>query len=367
MRGYEINELVAQVGKLNFSGNIIPQKWFEHLRKDSGKPDALAAIILSEIVYWYRPIEVRDEATGAIIGRQKKFKADLLQRSYDSFADQFGFTKNQVKSAFQTLKNVGVVCTHRRVVEVGGTKFGNVLFIELVPPVLAKITNDDYIDPVEKKSLRGEEISTKGCENFCNPMEEKSHTLQRLHSDYTERDSTPTETKTDRTPTAAKTDPPTAKTDPGTGIEEGTYFGMEDPRKRWNNFGRRGQIAEYNQAVPPKERTALANAFAEAYGWTGLIDGDFGDDKKLDQCHRWAIQAYQMGVKEPQRVIAAWEHWQKTDWRAVKAKEQGDDNPRPESDQLIQHISANVATKKQAEAKPKKRKVARPAGYTWGS
>lgn len=346
---YAITPTVQAVGNIPFHGNIIPQKWFSHLVKESGKPDAIAAIVLSEIVYWYRPAEVRDETSGAIVEYRKRFKADLLQRSYESFAEQFGFSKNQIKAAFATLKDTGVVDTDFRTIEANGTRIGNVMFIRVIPERLAAIT---LSDPMEEKLNRCGTFSEQVSPKNGIPVEEKvdtnTETTHRLHR---EGDSTPTETKTD----------------PKTGIEEGTYFGMEDPRKRWNNFGRRGQIAEYNQAVPAKERTALADAFAEAYGWAGLIDGSFGDDKKLDQCHRWAIQAYQMGVTEPQRVIAAWEHWQKTDWRAVKAKEQGDDNPRPESDQLIQHISANVATKKQTESRPKKRKVARPAGYTWGS
>ena len=51
---------VDAMGRIEISGNIIPQKWYRVILRDNGKPDLLAIILLSDIVYWYRPVEVRD-------------------------------------------------------------------------------------------------------------------------------------------------------------------------------------------------------------------------------------------------------------------------------------------------------------------
>ena len=54
---------VDRMGKLQITGNIIPVAWYQTIRKETGKPNLNAIIILADIVYWYRPIEVRDEAS----------------------------------------------------------------------------------------------------------------------------------------------------------------------------------------------------------------------------------------------------------------------------------------------------------------
>ena len=134
------NSTVDAIGNFNFEGNIIPVNWFSTFKLSNGKPDVNAIIILSEIVYWYRPSVIRDEETGLIKGIKKKFKADLLQRSYSSFSDQFGLTKIQVRDALDRLENFGVIKKHFRTITVNNTKLNNVLFIDLITPVLFKVT-----------------------------------------------------------------------------------------------------------------------------------------------------------------------------------------------------------------------------------
>ena len=87
------NEIVDENAKLNISGNIIPQVWYRTIIRESGKPNLTAIIILADIVYWYKPTEIRDEGTGQVIGVRKKFKSDLLQRSYQQISEQFGISK----------------------------------------------------------------------------------------------------------------------------------------------------------------------------------------------------------------------------------------------------------------------------------
>ena len=132
---------VIEIGKLNFKGNIIPERWFQALTYESGRPHINAIIILSEIVYWYRPTEVRDESSGVLIEVRKKFKADLLQRNYQGFSKKFGFSKKQVQDAFDYLRGMNLIYTELRTIDVGeDLRLPNVLFIGVNPEKIKEIT-----------------------------------------------------------------------------------------------------------------------------------------------------------------------------------------------------------------------------------
>ena len=97
------SETVNRMCRLQFTGNVIPSTWYHTIKKETGKPNLNAIIILADIVYWYRPMEIRDEATGQLCGFKKKFQADILQRNYQQLADQFGITAGIVRiSAFSS-------------------------------------------------------------------------------------------------------------------------------------------------------------------------------------------------------------------------------------------------------------------------
>jgi DNA-binding Lrp family transcriptional regulator len=134
------HDVVDQVGSVHLEGNILPTSWFSTFVLESGKPDLNAIVVLSEIVYWHRPTVVRDEYSGQVVRVKKKFKSDLLQRSYQSFSDQYGFSKQQVKEAFDRLEKYGVLKRHFRTIEANNQKYNNVLFIELITPVLFEMT-----------------------------------------------------------------------------------------------------------------------------------------------------------------------------------------------------------------------------------
>ena len=134
------NQTVDAIGKIHLEGNVIPHQWFNHIKFENGKPDLSAIIILSEIIYWYRPVYVKDETTGQLIGMKKRFKSDLLQRSYDSFSEQFGMTKRQAKEAISRLEAAGLIQRHFRTVTANNTKLANVLFIELLHPNVIAMT-----------------------------------------------------------------------------------------------------------------------------------------------------------------------------------------------------------------------------------
>ena len=54
------NTIVDQMANIVITGNVIPQNWYRAIVKPTGKPYVEAIMILADIVYWYRPTEVRD-------------------------------------------------------------------------------------------------------------------------------------------------------------------------------------------------------------------------------------------------------------------------------------------------------------------
>lgn len=134
------NKIVEQITALNITGNVIPNRWWKAITFDSGKPDSVAVVLLSEIVYWYRATERRSEETGATVGFDKKFHGDMLQRSYQSFSEQFGYTKRQVSDAMKRLKEQGLIHMEFRTITVNGTQLNNVLYLAPNPRKIREIT-----------------------------------------------------------------------------------------------------------------------------------------------------------------------------------------------------------------------------------
>lgn len=148
------NTIVDENAKLNISGNVIPQMWYRTIVRDSGKPNLTAIIILADIVYWYKPTEIRDENTGQVIAVKKKFKADLLQRSYQQISEQFGISKKEATNAIIFLEKLGVVKRVFRTVNMNGLVVNNVLFLELIVNRLWQLTypEDSCKDPLSSES-----------------------------------------------------------------------------------------------------------------------------------------------------------------------------------------------------------------------
>ncbi|MGR5960126.1 DnaD domain-containing protein [Bacillus cereus] len=134
-----MNNKVLQIGQINFRGNVIDHGWFKTITLDNGKPNIVAITILGEIVYWYKPTEVRSEESSQVQYKQK-FKADTLQKSYQQLADSFGFTKRQVKEACDFLKERGLIKIEFRTILVNGTRCNNVMYVEPVPEIIQKIS-----------------------------------------------------------------------------------------------------------------------------------------------------------------------------------------------------------------------------------
>ena len=152
-----ITPTVSAIGKLNITGNVIPVAWLSNIVMPSGRADLKAIIILSEIIYWYRPREIRCDDSGVLIGYKKRFSADKLQRSYSSFTN-LGMTKREAADAIKRLRDLGLVTLELRTITTSdGNRLPNTLFIEPVVEGIEKATystlddniNEDAIAPPE--------------------------------------------------------------------------------------------------------------------------------------------------------------------------------------------------------------------------
>lgn len=192
---------VMAMNEINFSGNIIPSTWYQHLRYDSGKPNLNAVVILSDIVYWYRPREIRDEQSGQVIGYKKKFDADKLQRGYTQLSIQFGLTKKQCRDAVTFLEEKGVITKELRTIQTQNGPMANVLFIGIIPSMIRKITTSQVTPMTSKSHPPNIEVT---------PSVPESQTYTKNTTKNTTKNITPTGEKDDYSDILGKqpTDPP---------------------------------------------------------------------------------------------------------------------------------------------------------------
>lgn len=105
---------------------------------------------MADIVYWYRPSEVRDQGTGQILGWKKKFSEDILRQSYQYYADLFGESKKTVKAAMDKLEKLQVIRREFRTVSYGdGLVCNNVMYVELNPDILYQLTFPEEISAMK--------------------------------------------------------------------------------------------------------------------------------------------------------------------------------------------------------------------------
>lgn len=121
-----LTPLQEEIGKLNIPGkrgSWIPDSWLHHLRrtrrastprKDSkaeevhSEPDWPALMILSEIVYRYRPIIVAAEDGTVEVGRS--FREDMWQARTAYFTERFSLSEKTVNAALKRLReDYGVI------------------------------------------------------------------------------------------------------------------------------------------------------------------------------------------------------------------------------------------------------------------
>ena len=120
-------------------GDLIDHSWFRHVRRKN-KPYYQAILLLGRITYMYRPVDVLDPRTQLVIGRAQKFEADLWQQSRRSLAAHFGMSLNDVDSALEALKRIGIIWTELRTIVVKGQRMSNTLYIGLNASKLLEIS-----------------------------------------------------------------------------------------------------------------------------------------------------------------------------------------------------------------------------------
>ena len=172
------NSTVDAMVKINLTGNIIPANWFRTITRDNGKPYMLAICILSELCYWYRPQEVRDERSGNIVEYRKRFRGDMLQKNYQDLADRFGESKRSVKAATDRLEELGVIRKEWRNLKLrNGAVINNVLFIDLNVDILSGITfgypesGEEISSEITESEENAESEEIENPEEFENPIE----------------------------------------------------------------------------------------------------------------------------------------------------------------------------------------------------
>ncbi len=133
--------VVAAISKLNITGNVVPREWLLRLKMPNGAPDAIGALILAEIIFWYRWTEVRDESSQFVLRRERRFKADKLQKSYQQLSHALGFSRQQVRSAVERLEQGGYITKElRNFTAKDGTLLHNVMYLEPVPEAIERLT-----------------------------------------------------------------------------------------------------------------------------------------------------------------------------------------------------------------------------------
>lgn len=133
--------IVAAISQLEFQGSLIPHSWWhsEELRFSNGQPNYTAMLILADICYWYRGTEKRD-TSGKVVELRPKFAANMLQKSYKEWAEQYGLNKRQIQDAATFLVDRGLINKELRSFENRGVMLYNVTFFEPVPAAIRELT-----------------------------------------------------------------------------------------------------------------------------------------------------------------------------------------------------------------------------------
>lgn len=157
-------EAVDKLYECNISGNLIPPRWYKEIVSNSNRPNLPAIIILSEILYWYRPKVEQGKTNGEDVKLSKKFSADMLQLSYKQIEIKFNLSRDQCRRALEQLEVMGIVKRHFRTIDLGGgCRLNNVMYIELNADRVIEISRDEDYDPCGINPNRGPDESDELC------------------------------------------------------------------------------------------------------------------------------------------------------------------------------------------------------------
>ncbi|MDL2343015.1 hypothetical protein QOL99_02500 [Deinococcus sp. MIMF12] len=148
-----ITPVVEAIGRLSITGNTIPHVWYQRseFRSDANRPDRNMITIVSDIVYWYRPREVRNEEEGGIfVGYERKFARDKLQYNYERRGAVFGMSDREVSDACNRAQKKGLLKIEYRTERIKGKLLHNIVYIELIPEAIAATLAGPNVGPVVK-------------------------------------------------------------------------------------------------------------------------------------------------------------------------------------------------------------------------
>ncbi|RJF74434.1 hypothetical protein D3875_03925 [Deinococcus cavernae] len=145
--------VVEAIGRLNITGNVTPHVWYlrSEFRTDSNRPDRNMITAMADILYWYRPREVRDEEHGGIfVGYERKFAREMLQYDYERRGAIFGMSKREMQEACTKLSKRGLVRIEYVTERFKGKLLHNVVYIEPVPEAIASTLSGPNVEAVAK-------------------------------------------------------------------------------------------------------------------------------------------------------------------------------------------------------------------------
>ena len=88
------NKVVDKMANISFRGDVVPSTWYSTFKDEKGKINAMALLMLANIVYWYRPTIIRDENGEVFI---KRFKSNSFDNS-SILSSGVGLLKNFIFS-----------------------------------------------------------------------------------------------------------------------------------------------------------------------------------------------------------------------------------------------------------------------------
>ena len=128
-------------------------------------------------------MEVRDEENEGTIGWRKRFKADLLQKSYRQYAELFGESIRSIEAAMKYLQSIGVITRVPRNVKIeNGAVLYNVTFLQLNVERLYELTYPSE-DLVQNFVGGTTEFCTTNTENTTKNTTENSINLSHENKD----------------------------------------------------------------------------------------------------------------------------------------------------------------------------------------
>lgn len=148
---------MTAIGNIGFKGNAIPDKWYSRIKHANGKPNLVAIIILSELVFRCQTVDIENGLC------RHEFTGEPIQKTYKQMSKRLGVTERQAADSLKFLEEEGYVILHFRTVELeNGLTANNVLFVELVPAAIEWLTeSEDEGAKPERISPRREKHSGK--------------------------------------------------------------------------------------------------------------------------------------------------------------------------------------------------------------